>query len=115
MTPPKNEDTLDGGDDVEKGQLGGGGKPKEEAAFVPTDTAVGLTTEQVEGARAIYGVNEIPVPSTPLYMLFFHQFTGFLPFLIEIAAIVSLAVQDWVSALTGETSMIVRFSCSLLP
>jgi H+-transporting ATPase len=29
-------------------------------------------------------------------MLFLHQFTGFLPFLIELAAIVALAVQDYI-------------------
>ena len=28
-------------------------------------------------------------------MIFVRQFTGFLPILIELAAIISLAVQDW--------------------
>ena len=42
-----------------------------------------------------FGPNEIPAPSTPTYMIFVRQFTGFLPILIEIAAIISLAVQDW--------------------
>ena len=28
-------------------------------------------------------------------MIFVRQFTGFLPILIEIAAVISLAVQDW--------------------
>jgi H+-transporting ATPase len=106
MTEPKNEEAPDGAD-IEKGKVAGGGTPEEEATFVPTDPAVGLTTEQVEAARAVYGVNEIPVPSTPLYMLFLHQFTGFLPFLIELAAIVSLAVQDWVCVVIKETSLIV--------
>lgn len=61
-----------------------------------TDISTGLTTEQVNAAVAKYGTNEIPVKVTPLYVLFLHQFAGFLPFLIEIAAIISLAVQDYV-------------------
>lgn len=64
--------------------------------FVATDPMKGLTTEEVDAALAKWGPNEIPVHETPLYMLFVHQFTGFLPFLIELAAIVALAVQDWI-------------------
>ncbi|KAL3911479.1 MAG: hypothetical protein SGILL_007265 [Bacillariaceae sp.] len=59
------------------------------------DANVGLTLKQVEELREKYGWNEIPAPSTPLYMLFVHQFTGFLAVLIEIAALISLAVQDY--------------------
>jgi H+-transporting ATPase len=62
----------------------------------PTDPDTGLTTSQVEKALEKYGLNEIPAPVTPLYMLFLYQFSGFLPFLIEVAAIVSLGVQDYV-------------------
>jgi H+-transporting ATPase len=91
MAEAKEEPLKEG--DIETGT--GGGAPIKDV-FVPTDVAVGLTTEQVEAARAVYGVNEIPVPESPLYVLFLHQFTGFLPFLIELAAIVSLAVQDYV-------------------
>ena len=60
-----------------------------------TNVDVGLSAEDVEKHREKWGWNEIPAPSTPLYMLFIHQFTGFLAILIEIAAIISLAVQDW--------------------
>ena len=60
-----------------------------------TDVDVGLSADDVEKLREKWGWNEIPAPSTPLYMLFVHQFTGFLSILIEIAAIISLAVQDW--------------------
>jgi H+-transporting ATPase len=65
-------------------------------ALCMSDPKVGLTSEQVEAALAKYGPNEIPVPVTPLYKLFVRQFIGFLPFLIEAAAIISLAVQDYV-------------------
>lgn len=73
--------------------------PKEDAGgktFVPTDPDKGLTDDEVLKQREIYGVNEIPAPDTPLYVIFLRQFIGFLPLLIEAAAIVALAVQDWV-------------------
>lgn len=60
-----------------------------------TDVDVGLSADEVEKLREKWGWNEIPAPTTPLYMLFVHQFTGFLAILIEVAAIISLAVQDW--------------------
>jgi len=63
--------------------------------FTPTSPELGLSDEQVEKQREVYGTNEIPAPHTPLYVLFLRQFVGFLPFLIEIAAIIALAVQDW--------------------
>ena len=56
----------------------------------------GLTETQVQSATEKYGINEIPVKITPLYILFLRHFTGFLPFLIEIAAIISIAVLDYV-------------------
>jgi H+-transporting ATPase len=64
--------------------------------FEATDTKQGLTTVQVQAALDKYGPNEIPVSSTPLYILFLRQFVGFLPFLIELAMLIALAVQDWV-------------------
>jgi magnesium-transporting ATPase (P-type) len=60
-----------------------------------TNIDVGLSASDVEMLREKYGWNEIPAPSTPLYMLFVHQFTGFLAILIEVAAIISLSVEDW--------------------
>mmetsp|Transcript_2316 Transcript_2316/g.6143 ORF Transcript_2316/g.6143 Transcript_2316/m.6143 type:complete len:961 (-) Transcript_2316:115-2997(-) len=64
--------------------------------FVPTNVEKGLTAAEVEASREKWGTNEIPVSETPLYVIFLRQFVGFLPFLIELAAIVALAVQDWV-------------------
>lgn len=65
------------------------------AAIGDTDPSSGLTDAQVEQARAKFGLNEIPAEITPLYKLFLRQFVGFLPLLIELAALVSLIVQDW--------------------
>ena len=60
-----------------------------------TNYMIGLSTEEVAQAVEMYGRNEIPVPVSPLYKLFLKQFTGFLPFLIEIACLVSLVIQDF--------------------
>lgn len=58
-----------------------------------TDSTKGLTTTEVEKSLEEWGRNEIEVKVTPIYVLFLRQFTGFMPFLIELAAIISLAVQ----------------------
>lgn len=60
-----------------------------------TNPTSGLTDSEVEASRGTYGLNEIPAEVTPLYMLFLRQFVGFLPFLIELAAVASLAVGDY--------------------
>jgi len=61
-----------------------------------TDPEKGLTDAEVTARREKYGSNEIPAPETPLWVIFARQFVGFLPFLIEVAMIVALAVEDWV-------------------
>jgi len=61
----------------------------------PEDPLLGLTDEQVKESLATFGKNEIVIPETPLWKLFLKQFIGFLPLLIELAAIVSIAVQDY--------------------
>lgn len=60
-----------------------------------TDPGFGLTSAQVEKSRELHGTNDIPKHVTPTYMLFLRQFVGFMPILIEIAAILSLALEDW--------------------
>lgn len=81
--------------DLEAGETHGS-EGSSQLDVLPTDLNLGLTEEEVKLAREKFGANEIPVVVTPLYMLFFHQFLGFLPLLIELAAIVSLAAQDYV-------------------
>lgn len=51
-------------------------KPGSAVSFIPTDPAKGLTDDEVLKARELYGVNEIPAPETPLYVIFFRQFVG---------------------------------------
>ena len=79
--------------DVEKDEKDTFVDPENQAPL--TDVDIGLNDKEVETAREIHGRNEIPVVETPLYMLFLRQFVGFLPMLIELAALVSLAVGDY--------------------
>ena len=69
------------------------GVSTEEPDDAPTDPETGLNEKQVQQALEKWGPNEIPAPVTPLYMIFLRQFTGLLPLLIEVAAIISLAVE----------------------
>lgn len=68
-------------------------KEEQEANVALTDPDTGLDEQQVVQALEQWGANEIPAPVTPLYMIFLRQLTGFLPLLIAVAAIVSLAVK----------------------
>lgn len=86
-TPPPNNT---GGGDEEQPAL------EEKDLLAMTDPDSGLTDAEYAVALEKYGKNEIPVTETPLYVLFLRQFVGFLPVLIEVAAIVSLAVEDFV-------------------
>lgn len=61
-----------------------------------TNPTTGLTDDEVSRSQAEYGPNEIPVHVTPVYLLFVRQFTGFVSILIDIAAIISIAVLDCV-------------------
>jgi magnesium-transporting ATPase (P-type) len=60
-----------------------------------TDDRKGLTAEQVSKSRELLGDNDIPTHSTPTWMLFAHQFIGFMPILIIIALIISFGLGDW--------------------
>lgn len=55
----------------------------------------GLTTEQAEGLYETVGFNELPVVEVSLVYLFFVQFTGLMPYMLEVACILSLATEDW--------------------
>lgn len=63
----------------------------------PVDASAkfGLTTEQAEESLAKWGYNELPVVTVSLWYLFFLQFTGTMPYMLELACVISLAVADW--------------------
>jgi H+-transporting ATPase len=67
-------------------------------AHVPggdSDELAGLS--QTEAARLLveHGRNEIPEHDTPWYQLLGKQFVGVMPFMLEIAALVSAVIPDW--------------------
>jgi magnesium-transporting ATPase (P-type) len=56
----------------------------------------GLTTPEVESLYEKWGYNELPSVVVPLWYIFLMQFTGTMPYMLELACILSLAVSDWV-------------------
>ena len=56
---------------------------------------IGLTTDQAEELYKQWGYNELPEVSVSLYYIFFVQFTGTMPYMLELACIIALAVQDY--------------------
>jgi magnesium-transporting ATPase (P-type) len=63
---------------------------------VEKDDIHGLSTAQVEKLYEKYGYNELPTIEVPLWYVFLMQFTGTMPYMLELACILSLAVKDWV-------------------
>jgi H+-transporting ATPase len=59
------------------------------------DAAHGLSKPEVEQRRARFGYNEIDEKEEPLWHRVFRRFWGPIPWMIEVAAILSAAVQKW--------------------
>jgi len=55
----------------------------------------GLTTEQAEELYKQWGFNELPEVTVSLWYLLFVQFTGTMPYMLELACIIALAVGDY--------------------
>lgn len=75
-----------------------GGKTHEKVnlAFNPEER-LGLTTDRAEELLKEFGYNELPVPEISLLWMFFLQFTGTMPYMLEVAAIIAAATQDYAS------------------
>lgn len=69
-------------------------KAKLDLSFNPEERK-GLTTPQAEELQRTVGFNELPTVKVSKLMLFFLQFTGTMPYMLEVAAIISAACQDW--------------------
>jgi magnesium-transporting ATPase (P-type) len=71
-------------------------KPKEklDMTFNPEERN-GLTSEQVEELYKQWGFNELPEIKVSLWWLLFIQFTGTMPYMLELACIIAIAVQDY--------------------
>ena len=61
------------------------------------DERGGLSSAEAESRLRTYGFNELPTIEVPLWRVFFVQFTGTMPYMLELACIIALAVEDWVS------------------
>ena len=74
--------------------LHGAAKPALDLTFNPEERK-GLTTAQAEELQRTVGFNELPVIKVSKLMLFLTQFTGTMPYMLELAAVISAACTDW--------------------
>ena len=63
--------------------------------FVDEKTRIGLTDEQAEELRLKWGWNALEEVKISKVWLFIIQFTGTMPYMLWIAAIISGASEDW--------------------
>jgi len=68
---------------------------KETLKVLGTYADRGLSEEEAEIRLKKYGLNEIPEREEPLWHRIFRRFWGPIPWMIEIAAILSASVQKW--------------------
>ena len=60
-------------------------------------TLRGLSSAEAAARLARHGRNEIPEEITPWYVLFFKQFVGTMPVMLEIACVLALIIRDYPS------------------
>jgi len=63
--------------------------------YIKTDIKRGLSFQEVEKRFKKFGLNEIPEKEEPLWHRIFRRFWGPIPWMIEIAGILSALVQKW--------------------
>ena len=65
--------------------------------YVDPEVRAGLTTEQAEDLHRPekFGYNELPAVEVSKLWLFLFQFMGTMPYMLELAALVSAAARDW--------------------
>jgi len=61
----------------------------------PEERLAGLTSAVAAAKLQEYGRNEIPEHVEPWYYMLFKQFVGMMPFMLEIAAVLSGITKDW--------------------
>ena len=65
------------------------------ASTLQVDIKTGLSEADVQDRRQRYGYNEILARDEPLWHRIFRRFWGPIPWMIEVAAILSAVVQKW--------------------
>ena len=69
-------------------------KPPLDLSFDPLER-IGLTNSQAEELYKKWGYNELPEVTISVFYVLFLQFTGTMPYMLELAAIISIAVLDF--------------------
>ena len=72
-----------------------GKSAQQTAQILQVDTQKGLSEAEVQDRRQRYGYNEIQALEEPLWHRIFRRFWGPIPWMIEVAAILSAVVQKW--------------------
>ncbi len=62
---------------------------------ITEEEKLGLTTEQVNQLRGKWGYNELPEIKISMWWVLFLQFTGTMPYMLEIALIICLICSDY--------------------
>eukprot|EP01035_Chromulina_nebulosa_P028324 gene28324-37379_t len=70
-------------------------KKKEYDITVDLAERIGLTTERAEELYREWGYNELPEITISLWKVFFLQFTGTMPYMLELAALIAIVVVDY--------------------
>ena len=65
------------------------------AATFTAEERAGLTSEQAAALIEQWGYNELPRIEIPLWWVFVRQFTGTMPYMLELACILAAVVHDW--------------------
>jgi len=85
---PHETNPMHGGGHAEHGVA-----PKSE---VPLEDRLGLTSDKAAEQLEKYGYNELPQIVVPLWYIFLIQFTGTMPYMLELACILALIVADYI-------------------
>ena len=81
---------------------------------VPPDASDGLTTEEAESRLRADGPNEIEEHATNPVLKFLHYFWGPIPWMIEVAAILSILVHHWPEFIIITVLLLANAACRLL-
>jgi len=72
-----------------------GQSARDTVSQLQVDPAAGLAEDEVQARLQRFGYNEIKEKEEPLWHRIFRRFWGPIPWMIEVAAILSAVVQKW--------------------
>ena len=71
------------------------GHGKAESTAVSDEERIGLTSQRANELVEEWGYNELPVIEVSLWYVLFLQFTGTMPYMLELACVIALACRDY--------------------